>query len=115
MGIRPVRRRTAAAVVVALTLAAGASAAVAVVTWTAVATPNVGSSLPNALNGVSALSPTSAWSVGHSYSGALAAYRTLVERWNGTGWSVVPSPNATSAYNELYDVAALSARIPAQT
>lgn len=109
MGIRPVRRCTTAALslVLALVLALAAVASAAVATWTSVATPNVGS-LPNALNGVAALSPASVWSVGHSYSGSLAAYRTLVERWNGTSWSVVPSPNATSAYNELYDVAALS-------
>src|SRR5262249_52179668 len=30
--------------------------------------------------------------------------RTLVESWNGTRWSVVPSPNRGVRYNELHGV-----------
>jgi hypothetical protein len=93
--------------VVTSALAVGVSTALAAATWSTVTTPNVGTG-PNALNGVAALSPTSAWAVGHSYNSATAVYRTLVERWNGTAWNVVASPNGSSAYNELWDVAALS-------
>lgn len=39
----------------------------------------------------------------------MAAPRTLIERWNGTSWSTVTSPNATQYYNELRDVDASSA------
>src|SRR6185436_18108734 len=38
-----------------------------------------------------------------------AGSQTLVERWNGTAWSVVPSPNPGTSSNELYGVAAVSA------
>src|SRR5439155_4645818 len=33
---------------------------------------------------------------------------TVVERWDGAQWSVVPSPNVGSYRNYLYGVAALS-------
>jgi hypothetical protein len=45
--------------------------------------------LTGALNGVSCTSTTNCFAVGSSASG------TLVERWNGTSWAVVPSPNPT--------------------
>jgi hypothetical protein len=32
-----------------------------------------------------------------------------VEHWDGTSWSIVPSPNIGTSYNELYGVAAVSA------
>ena len=35
--------------------------------------------------------------------------RTLVERWNGTAWTRVPSPSPASSYSILSDVAAPSA------
>ncbi len=34
---------------------------------------------------------------------------TLVERWNGTAWTQVPSPSPSAAGNELSGVAATSA------
>src|SRR5438105_3286110 len=62
-------------------------------TWTSVTTISPGS-LDNYLNGVSATSSTDAWAVG-SYTVGTAA-NTLAEHWNGTSWSVVPSPNVGS-------------------
>jgi hypothetical protein len=76
--------------------------------WTVGTTPNVGT-IANELYGTAALSPTSAWAVGSWYDGSKASPRTLVERWNGTAWSTVASPNATNFYNELQDVDAVSA------
>ena len=39
-----------------------------------------------------------------------ALHQTLVEHWNGSAWSVVPSPNVGGSYdNALYGVAAVSA------
>jgi hypothetical protein len=45
------------------------------------------------LEGVTALSATSAWAVGTTVgkSGRMAS---LIERWNGTSWARVPSPAA---------------------
>jgi hypothetical protein len=62
------------------------------------------------LYSVSALSQNNVWAVG-SYNKAGVADnnpQTLVMHWNGSSWSVVPSPNRTLE-NELYGVQALSA------
>jgi len=63
--------------------------------WQQVATPNVGSGA-NQLNGVLALAPNNVWAVGFSTPvppPQEAATLTLIEHFDGTGWSVVPSPN----------------------
>jgi hypothetical protein len=91
-----------------LVAAAVATPAQAATAWTIAATPNRGN-YSNELFGTAALSPTSAWAVGSWYDVAMAAPRTLVQRWSGTAWSNVTSPNATTFYNELRDVDATSA------
>ena len=58
-----------------------------------------------ALNGADGLSSNNVWAVGYSKAGG--AYKTLVERWNGTQWSIVPSPNVGTSHNVLVDVDAL--------
>jgi hypothetical protein len=55
---------------------------------------------------VSSLSPCSSWAVGHYSDGSGTS--TLAERWNGTGWAELPSPNPSATYNWLYGVAELS-------
>jgi hypothetical protein len=71
-------------------------------TWTIVPSPNVGAQ--NHLLGVRAFSSTDAWAVGsHNVPGTLN-FATLVVRWDGTRWSVVPSPNPQPAENRLQDV-----------
>jgi len=68
-------------------------------TWSLVRTPNVGTG-PNILQGVVALAPDNVWAVGSStaLSKAPPPYydvptKTLIEHYDGTGWSVVASPN----------------------
>jgi hypothetical protein len=64
-------------------------------TWTAAKTPSVGNGA-NQLNGVLALAPNDVWAVGFSTPVAppsQAATLTLIEHFDGTSWSVVPSPN----------------------
>jgi hypothetical protein len=57
------------------------------------------------LNGVSCASATFCMAVGTS-----AGYATtLTESWNGSVWSVVPSPNPSSGANDLASVSCLSA------
>jgi hypothetical protein len=106
------RRRTAFILLFAGGLvtasAAVATPAGAATTWTTVSTPNRGT-VADTLNGVSALSTSSAWAVGSSYDINKASPRTLIQRWNGTRWSTVTSPNITDFYNELYGVSASSA------
>jgi hypothetical protein len=68
-----------------------------------------GTALEGQLYGVAATSASNAWAVGN-YRGKIAA-RTLTERWNGTQWCRVPSPDPSSHGdpNGLQAVAATSA------
>src|SRR5205823_5913477 len=59
----------------------------------------------DALAGVAGLTPRLAWAVGRHDDGV--AYRTLIERWDGTTWQRVPSPNVGSEPNSLNDVAVI--------
>lgn len=88
------------------------------VSWTLVSTPNVGSG-PNSLGGVVVLAPNNVWAVGYSTAGQKpppgqfdVPTKTLIEHYDGTGWSVVSSPNVgpNSQYqsNKLYGITAVS-------
>ncbi|MCI0683993.1 MAG: hypothetical protein L0Y71_17940 [Gemmataceae bacterium] len=61
------------------------------------------------LNAAAAVGSDDVWAVGYSdaMNCGLCA-QTLIEHWDGTSWSVVPSPNPGWA-NTLYGVAAVSA------
>jgi hypothetical protein len=83
--------------------------------WAAVATPgNLGEG-PNQLNAVVALAPDNAWAVGYSTPGLAgqSATLTLILHWDGTTWSIVPSPNvgpnSTNQSNRLLGITANSA------
>jgi hypothetical protein len=41
---------------------------------------------------------------------ALGPYRTLIEQWNGTSWSIVSSPNPAPPRNYLNNVTCSSRR-----
>src|SRR5579864_1208655 len=74
--------------------------------WSVVKSPNIGPG-NNQLNGVIAMSPSSIWSVGFTVQ-QNGPPQTLTERWNGTQWSVVISPNRIGG-GGLSGVAAISA------
>jgi hypothetical protein len=76
-------------------------------TWTIVPTPNAAPS-GSFLHAISATSPGSAWAVGAGYSPAVEGLQTLVERWDGSAWAIVPSPNLGPAANVLTGVAGIS-------
>ncbi|HSY90163.1 MAG TPA: hypothetical protein VK812_02265 [Candidatus Binatus sp.] len=83
--------------------------------WKSVATPNVGEGT-NKLNAVLALAPNDVWAVGFSTPVALpeqAATLTLIEHFDGTSWTVVPSPNvgpnSANQSNRLLGLTATSA------
>ena len=65
--------------------------------WTGVKTPNVGTGNGH-LNAVLALAQNNVWAVGLSTPVATqqSATQTLIEHFDGTSWSVVPSPNVGS-------------------
>jgi hypothetical protein len=95
-----------ASILIILTLLAGYSAQAA--DWETVASPN-GGRQANSLSSVAAAADNDVWAVGWAYNAQLNAYRTLIEHWNGTRWSLVRSPNATSGYNLLNGVAVIAA------
>jgi hypothetical protein len=76
--------------------------------WQIVASPNSGNQ-PNSLNAVAAVAENDVWAVGASSSSDSFSSRTLIEHWNGTGWSVVRSPNPGATFNVLTAVAVVSA------
>ena len=67
------------------------------------------SAIYDGLRGVAAVAPNDAWAVG-AYSKTQNTHQPLIEHWNGTKWSVVPSPTPDPAANLLYGVAATSAQ-----
>ena len=95
-----------ASVLVILTLFAGHSARAA--DWEVVASPN-GGTQANSLSSVAAATDSDVWAVGWTYNQSLGAYRTVIQHWNGTRWSLVRSPNATNGYNFLNGVSVVAA------
>jgi hypothetical protein len=76
--------------------------------WTAFPLPNVGLNI-NTLLGVSVVPSGKAWAVGY-FVNAEYKQQTLVEHYDRSDWSVVPSPSPGERQNILYEVAALSDR-----
>src|SRR5712692_3172336 len=56
--------------------------------------------------GVAAVSASDVWAVGTH--GSSSGNRALTERWNGSSWSIVKSPNAGTSFNSLKSVAVAS-------
>lgn len=59
-------------------------------------------------NGVVAIAPDDVWAVGGTGDFLGGEGQTLIEHWDGTDWSIVPSPNLCRVRNELEDVTAIS-------
>jgi large repetitive protein len=78
---------------VSLTPAAATSA-----TWSIVPSPNPGTT-GNTLVSISCPSASACFAVGYS-SNANLIEQTLIEEWNGTAWSIVPSPNASATESD---------------
>ncbi len=70
------------------------------------ASPNVGTSF-NELTAVTAIAANDVWAVGVFRDNNLIL-RTLIEHWDGTSWSIVPSPNVALLNMFLNGVAAVS-------
>jgi hypothetical protein len=81
--------------------------------WGVVASPNQGPH-DNALKGIDGVAANDLWAVGEYNPGVPpteTGRRTLIQHWNGTAWSIVPSPNPTwpgMDYATLEDVVALA-------
>jgi hypothetical protein len=74
--------------------------------WSIVASPSP-STQTNFLLGVTAVATNDDWAVG-SFRNASGAFQTLTLHWDGTAWSIVPSPSPDGAFNDLFGVAAFS-------
>jgi hypothetical protein len=76
--------------------------------WSVVPTPNDGAG-ENALQAVVAIAPNDVWAVGYRQATTSGSPRlTLAEHWNGTAWSVVPTPNVGTDENFLWSVTGLA-------
>lgn len=76
--------------------------------WSEIPSVSPGAS-DNQLFAVAAQASDDVWAVGFNYSENPALYHTLIEHWDGTQWTVTPSPNGGTGINFLYGVAAISA------
>jgi hypothetical protein len=65
--------------------------------WSIVTTPNPAGSTDASMSGVSCPTTTSCFSVGYYDGASIVGFKSLVERWNGTSWSVVTSPNPSGS------------------
>ena len=72
--------------------------------WHVAATPELGTQR-DILYSAAAVSAADVWAVGEQQRGD-GTFGTLIEHWDGTRWSVVPSPDPGSSGNHLYGVAA---------
>ena len=68
--------------------------------WSIMLSPTAG--FRTGLNTVDALSPNEVWVAGESDSAS------FVMRWDGTQWSIIPSPNVLTSDNILRDVDAVA-------
>ena len=76
--------------------------------WQQVATPNIVRQ-DERLLGVSASGPNDAWAVGNTNSISAASHDTLAAHWDGTTWTIMPTPTAASGGRlaSLYGIADL--------
>jgi hypothetical protein len=77
--------------------------------WRVVASPNAGTTGDRiTLTSVDALSSTNAWAVGSTLTAT--SRKSLIQRWNGTSWTIVSSPNPGTLGNSLLGVEATGSK-----
>ncbi|MGH2595399.1 MAG: hypothetical protein ACRDH7_05500 [Actinomycetota bacterium] len=74
--------------------------------WSRVKSPNAGHPAGGELSDIDGVVADDVWAVGGYGQGAPG--RTLIEHWDGTAWTVVPSPNKGPYPNSLTDVVAVA-------
>jgi hypothetical protein len=75
--------------------------------WVVVPSPNIGAGT-NFLNAVAVISPNDAWAVGYFRNLDTNHWNTLAIHWDGSQWSIAPTPNPGTANKYLYQVTATS-------
>jgi len=58
------------------------------------------------LRGIASVSATDIWAVGNFININVGTDQTVIELWDGSSWSVVPSPNPSASQNILSAAAA---------
>jgi hypothetical protein len=77
--------------------------------WSIQPTPNPSGAIGSGLEGVSCTSAEACIAVGYSANSS-GVEMTLAEAWNGTSWSIQPTPNPAGAFlSSLYGVSCASA------
>lgn len=79
-------------------------------TWSVVPSPNfgLGSGDYNELSGIAAIAASNIYAVGY-YSTSSNSHQTFIVHYNGSKWSIVPSPNVSGTHDYLSGVTAISA------
>jgi hypothetical protein len=77
--------------------------------WTIVDAPSAPSPLGTYLSSVTCTSSEQCWTVGSTMDTAGNPLSTVVDSWDGTSWTTVPSPNPSGTGNLLTDVTCTSA------
>jgi len=73
--------------------------------WNRVVSPSPAGASSADLRGVKAVSASDAWAVGNAVvPGGSPSSRTMIQRWNGTSWNIVPSPSPDPTQNLLVAV-----------
>jgi hypothetical protein len=67
--------------------------------WSIVSSPNTSTTDHNALRGVACVSASECWAVGYYLTASDA--QTLIERWDGTSWNIVNSPNTSATQSNF--------------
>ena len=67
--------------------------------WSIVPSPNTSPTQINFLGGVSCSSPSACTAIGNYEASTSTAQQNLIESWNGSAWSIVPSPNSSPTQN----------------
>ncbi len=93
-------RFASAASAVALMLMCPAAAGASAAAWSVQRTPNPRGAQNSVLSSVSCSSPRVCVAVGH-YTSSRGAGTSLAERWDGTTWSIEPTPRPTGARTTL--------------
>jgi hypothetical protein len=77
--------------------------------WRIVSTPNPATQSGDydVLKGTAAIASSDVWSVGYTGNASSGQDKSLIEHWNGTAWSLVPSANPDYT-QDLYGMAAAS-------
>ena len=76
--------------------------------WTAMIGDALGPGITT-LNGVAMLAADDVWAVGSGSTTAGGTPQTLIEHWDGSAWTVSPSPSPGADGNFLFDIAAVTA------